>query len=390
MKLNVPISHSRVDDEKEEEETPAPGISPATAERIVVGYAFTSKKMKSFLQPKLISLARSKGIEFIPIDLERSLSEQGPYNIILHKVCIRTNMAIVKSVPDKSQMLMCRYRKQSALPDCPLARSGGTRDSRLAGKEWSQVIEEYQKVHPEVTVLDPPEAIEHLRNRQSMLEVVADLKLPNCDGKVCVPRQLVISNFHSSVPDEVAKAGLSVPLVVKPLVVDGSAKSHELFLAYDQFSLSELEAPVVLQEFVNHGGVLFKVFIVGESIKVARRSSLPDVTKCDLSKISGVFKFPRVSSAAASAEDANLDHSIEPPPLSLLEVLAGQLRHRLGLRLFNVDLIRQSGTEDLYYIIDINYFPGFGKMPDYEHIFTDFLLSLSKASRNSEIAAQLV
>lgn len=41
--------------------------------------------------------------------------------------------------------------------------------------------------------------------------------------------------------------------VAKPLVVDDSAKSHELFLAYDEFSLSELEPPLVLQEFVNHG-----------------------------------------------------------------------------------------------------------------------------------------
>ena len=41
--------------------------------------------------------------------------------------------------------------------------------------------------------------------------------------------------------------------VAKPLVVDGTAKSHQMFLAYDQFSLSELEPPLVLQEFVNHG-----------------------------------------------------------------------------------------------------------------------------------------
>lgn len=40
--------------------------------------------------------------------------------------------------------------------------------------------------------------------------------------------------------------------VVKPLVVDGSVKSHALFLAYDHISLSELEAPMVLQEFINH------------------------------------------------------------------------------------------------------------------------------------------
>ncbi|KAI3445864.1 hypothetical protein Pfo_002529 [Paulownia fortunei] len=334
MKLNGLITHSCVDDGKEEEETQASEISPAAA-RIVVGYALTSKKKKSFLQPKLIRLARSKGIEFIPIDLKRPLSEQGPFNIILHK---------------------------------------------LAGKDWSQVIEDYQRVHPDVTVLDPPDAIQHVRNRQSMLEVVADLKLPDCYGKVCIPRQLVVSKSPTSIPDEVTKAGLRVPLVVKPLVVDGSAKSHELFLAYDQFSLSELEAPMVLQEFVNHGGVLFKVFVVGESIKVVRRFSLPDVTKRDLSKISGVFRFPRVSCAAASADDIDLDPSVaELPPRPLLEGLARELHHRLGLRLFNVDVIRHNGTKDLYYVIDINYFPGYGKMPEYENIFTDFLLNLMQS-----------
>ncbi|KAK4438009.1 Inositol-tetrakisphosphate 1-kinase [Sesamum alatum] len=331
MKLNGPFSHSYLDDEKEEEETQATEVSSA-AVRVVVGYALTSKKKKSFLQPKFIRLARNKGIEFVPIDLKRPLLEQGPFNIILHK---------------------------------------------LAGKEWSQVIVDYKRVHPEVIVLDPPDAIQHLRNRQSMLEVVADLELPDHYGKVRIPRQLVIPKDPTSIPDEVAKAGLRVPLVVKPLVVDGSAKSHELFLAYDQFSLSELETPMVLQEFVNHGGVLFKVFIVGESIKVVRRFSLPDVTNCDLTKISGVFRFPRVSSAAASADNVDLDPSVaEFPPRPLLEVLARELHHQLGLRLFNIDVIRENGTRDVYYVIDINYFPGYGKMPEYEHIFTDFLLNL--------------
>jgi inositol-1,3,4-trisphosphate 5/6-kinase / inositol-tetrakisphosphate 1-kinase len=37
--------------------------------------------------------------------------------------------------------------------------------------------------------------------------------------------------------------------VAKPLV----AKSHELSLAYDPTSLTKLEPPLVLQEFVNHG-----------------------------------------------------------------------------------------------------------------------------------------
>lgn len=41
--------------------------------------------------------------------------------------------------------------------------------------------------------------------------------------------------------------------VAKPLWIDGTAKSHQLFLAYDRLSLAELDPPLVLQEFVNHG-----------------------------------------------------------------------------------------------------------------------------------------
>lgn len=307
-------------------------ITLGFAQQVVVGYALTAKKKESFLQPKFELIARTKGIVFVPIDHTRPLSDQGPFDVILHK---------------------------------------------LMGNEWSRLLEDYRLKHPDVTVLDPPYAIKCVHNRQSMLEDVAALNLADCHGRVCVPTQLVVKNDASSIPSEVAKAGLKLPLVAKPLFVDGSAKSHQLFLAYDKVSLSKLEPPLVLQEFVNHGGVMFKVYVVGDAIKVVRRFSLPDVCKRELSKYAGVFQFPRVSGAAASADEADLDPGVaELPPRPLLERLVGELRNRMGLRLFNIDMIREHGTRDLFYVIDINYFPGYGKMPEYEHIFTDFLLGL--------------
>ncbi|KAG6515760.1 hypothetical protein ZIOFF_026189 [Zingiber officinale] len=93
----------------------------------------------------------------------------------------------------------------------------------------------------EVTVLDPPAAIKYLHNRQSMFQDVADLNMSDCYGKVGVPRQLVVTKEPSSIPDAVSKAELSLPLVVKPLVADGSAKSHELSLAFDEVFLSKLD-----------------------------------------------------------------------------------------------------------------------------------------------------
>nr|AZQ26643.1 inositol-tetrakisphosphate 1-kinase 2-like [Populus tomentosa] len=330
------------DDERAGKEI-SPFPPPLHSKFAVVGYALTSKKIKSFLKPKLEGLARNKGILFVAIDQNRPLSDQGPFDIVLHK---------------------------------------------LTGKEWRQNLEDYRQTHPEVTVLDPPDAIQHLHNRQSMLQCVADMNLSNSYGKVGIPKQLVIKKDASSIPGVVAKAGLMLPIVAKPLVADGSAKSHELSLAYDQQSLQKLEPPLVLQEFVNHGGVMFKVYIVGETIKVVRRFSLPDVCKRELSNIAGVFRFPRVSCAAASADNADLDPGVaELPPRPLLEKLARELCRRLGLRLFNLDIIREHGTRDRFYVIDINYFPGkspfsfifsYGKMPEYAHIFTDFLLSLGQ------------
>ncbi|KQJ96196.1 inositol-tetrakisphosphate 1-kinase 1 [Brachypodium distachyon] len=311
--------------------SPPPAASSGS-QRLVVGYALTKKKVKSFLQPKLLALARKKGINFVSIDETCPLSEQGPFDIILHK---RTN------------------------------------------KEWQQVLEDYREEHPEVTILDPPSAIQHLHNRQSMLQEVTDLNLSNSYGEVCAPRQLVIMKDPSSIPAAVAKAGLTLPLVAKPLVVDGTSKSHELSLAYVDTSLSMLDPPLVLQEFVNHGGILFKVYIVGETIRVVRRFSLPDVNAYDMENNDGIFRFPRVSCATNNAEDADIDPCIaELPPRPLLEKLGKELRRRLGLRLFNLDMIREHGSKDRYYVIDINYFPGYGKMPGYEHVFTDFLLSL--------------
>ncbi|XP_071717713.1 inositol-tetrakisphosphate 1-kinase 3-like isoform X3 [Rutidosis leptorrhynchoides] len=257
----------------------------------------------------------------------------------------------------------------------------------MTGKEWQQILEDYRLTHPEVTVLDPPDAIQHVYNRQSMLQDVADLDFSDLNdyaGTVGVPKQLVIEKDPLSISDAVKKAGLSLPLVAKPLV----AKSHELSLAYDEYSLQKLDPPLVLQEFVNHGGVLFKVYIVGDAIKVVRRFSLPDVSKRELSRSAGVFRFPRVSSAAQSADDADLDPCIaELPPRALLERLARELRRRLGLHLFNLDMIREHGTKDRFYVIDINYFPGYGKMPEYEHIFTDFLLNLAKSKYKKRSAS---
>jgi len=315
-----------------------------TLPSFTVGYALTSKKTKSFIQPKLEEYARLKNIVFTAIDHSLPLTDQGPFDVLLHK---------------------------------------------FTGKEWRQSLEDYKRKYPDVIVLDPPEAILQLRNRQSMLQDVAELDMSSSGGFVGVPRQLVVTGDATSIPASVSAAGLKLPLVAKPLVSDGSAKAHEMSLAYEKSCLNQLDPPLMLQEFVNHGGVLFKTYVVGDHVRVVRRLSLPDVTEGQTFG-NGVMPFPRVSCATESAENADLDpQAAALPPRELLESLSKELRRRLGLTLFNMDIIREKGGGNRYYVIDINYFPGFGKMPDYEEVFTQFFsdLALDKSLRKTRVSS---
>eukprot|EP00271_Cylindrocystis_brebissonii_P006191 TRINITY_DN18836_c0_g1_i1.p1 TRINITY_DN18836_c0_g1~~TRINITY_DN18836_c0_g1_i1.p1 ORF type:complete len:385 (-),score=45.03 TRINITY_DN18836_c0_g1_i1:1149-2303(-) len=303
----------------------------------VVGYALTEKKRKSFIQNRLLTETKRKGIQLLEILQSEPLVKQGPFDAILHK---------------------------------------------LPGKRWQLELEEYSKKFPEVVIIDRPNAIQRLRSRQSMLNAVELVDLSHCGGKVGIPQQLVIESDTSSIPDLVTNAGLRFPLVVKPLLNDGTDKSHALSLAHDVRCYPYLAPPIVLQEFVNHGGVLFKAYVVGENVRVVKRLSLPDVKEGEL-RPNGLISFPRISSSHVAQTPLALDklgsQEAEPPPQDLLRYLASELRQKLGLNLFNMDIIREGGgTGERYYVIDINYFPGYSKMPGYEVFFVEFLLQLAR------------
>jgi inositol-1,3,4-trisphosphate 5/6-kinase/inositol-tetrakisphosphate 1-kinase len=199
-------------------------------------------------------------------------------------------------------------------------------------------------------------------------------------------------------------AGLHPPLLVKPLWTDGREGSHGLALLHDvealgkilQGSISkELKPPLVVQQFVEHGGVLYKVYVLGLQTVVTRRPSLGD--RHMRRNNSDVEQLPRIScqrhtghsggggmqrhpyrlscgEAVGGGEESTVD---DYPPDWLTDALASHLRQQLGLQLFNFDLIspEEQGISDAvqYYIVDINYFPGVDKIPGFEQLFVDFL-----------------
>lgn len=310
-------------------------------QRFRIGYALAPKKGHSLIQPSLLTKASERGIDLIPIDPIKPLIEQGPFDCIVHK---------------------------------------------LYGPDWTRQLQQFSSQNPNVPIIDSPDSIERLHNRISMLEVVTQLKLHFDNEKFGVPNQVVVSEMKSLTSIEDLK--LSFPVIAKPLVADGSVKSHQMYLIFDSQGLESMTAPFVLQEFVNHGGFIFKVYVAGMNVKCVKRKSLPDISEEKLKSLKGFLPFSRISNLIDNDKEIHADgkkksqcdevdlESIEMPSQSFLCELARGMREALGLNLFNFDVMRDARDSNRYLVIDVNYFPGYAKMPGYESILTDFFLQV--------------
>ncbi|KAI3690012.1 hypothetical protein L2E82_47986 [Cichorium intybus] len=303
--------------------------------RFSIGYALLSKKQKSFIQDSLVNLAKERGIDLIKIDTDKPLVDQGPFDCVLHK---------------------------------------------LYGEEWRKQLREYLVYNPNAIVVDFPDAIERLHNRISMLDVVAEIEevKTNEMASFGIPKQIVIYEPEKLKDAKAWGEGLKFPVIAKPLVADGSAKSHKMLLIFSSEGFEKLKPPTVLQEFVNHGGVIFKVYVVGKYVKCVKRKSLPDIAEEKLESLHGSLSFSQVSNL--TSHDRNDDkyykmmdlEDAAMPPMSLITNIARGLRKAMKLHLFNFDVIRDTKVGNRYLVIDINYFPGYAKMPGYESVLTDF------------------
>ncbi|ONK55801.1 uncharacterized protein A4U43_C10F1120 [Asparagus officinalis] len=311
--------------------------------RYRIGYALAPKKKNSFIQPSLVNLSRDRGIDLVQIDPSIPLLKQGPFDCVLHK---------------------------------------------LYGDDWKFQLQEFAIKNPNVPIIDRPNAIERLHNRISMLQVVSELEIPqDSDDTFGIPSQVVVYD-SIALSDSSAVDALRFPVIAKPLVADGSAKSHKMSLVYHRAGLLKLKPPLVLQEFVNHGGVIFKVYVVGDYVKCVRRKSLPDVSEEKLESTEGSMTFSQVSNISTQdrREKKYYEHleEAEMPPLSFVTEIARGLRRVTVLHLFNFDMIRDVKVGNHYFVIDINYFPGYAKMPSYETVLTDFFWDIVRKKEEQD------
>ncbi|MED6106003.1 hypothetical protein PIB30_000789 [Stylosanthes scabra] len=303
------------------------GPSPS---RYRVGFALEPKKVHSFLQSSLIQHAKNHGIQLIQMDLTIPIDQQNQFHCIIHK---------------------------------------------LHSPQWTQQLRHFSLHNPSIPIIDPPDSVDRLHHRVTMLDSVAKLSLLNDAVSVSIPKQAVANDEITAV-EGLDSLNLRFPVIAKPLEADGSASSHNLCMVFDREGLKSLNYPVVVQEFVNHGGAVFKIYVAGRHVTCVRRKSLADITDEEMKNLKGAMPFSHVSNMKGSREEEEEGEGVEMPPEGLVSELGRTLREALGLNLFNVDVIRDASDEKRYLVIDINYFPGYAKLPCYETFFTNFLLDV--------------
>ena len=258
-----------------------------------VGYALTAKKEASLMSEDLLRRASTLGIEFYPLDVREPIATQKghPFHVVLQKM-------------------------------------SGADDAK---GWWDEEVVRYAESHPKSRVVGRPELVKRVTNRGTMLDVVDELRVRG--ARVSKPKQIVLQQGRISTTststtteeedggasaagrrgdsssslmeddaggktnvridvdvgvrnalNQIQNAGLKPPFLAKSLVCDGSAHSHRVAIIHDEQGIeclyrgdvAGIKPPCVLQQYVNHGGFLFKVYVVGDVVRVSTRRSLPD------------------------------------------------------------------------------------------------------------------
>ena len=162
--------------------------------------------------------------------------------------------------------------------------------------QWDERVEKYAREFNSCRVVDLPSRVQKITQRDTMLDAVERMRhifeRRGDDGttpsgpSVRAPRQIVCApGTAEEVSRQVDAAGLQLPLLAKSIRADGSSDSHKVAIIHDQDGLATVAAggvqglapPCVMQEYVNHGGCLFKVYVVGDVVTSTIRRSLPDL-----------------------------------------------------------------------------------------------------------------
>ncbi|CAH3111869.1 unnamed protein product [Porites lobata] len=322
-----------------------------------VGFLVSQRKMRKSIFDTFALLCEKTGIDLVEVDMDRPLEEQGPFDLIIQK-----------------------------LTDYMAAAIDGSQDAMKTLKR----LEIYIKDHPEVIVIDPMESVSKLFDRTTSYRIMKECEILEEGVRVFIPNFVQIDAMdHKENLRKIENAGVSYPMVCKTVIGHGSESCHEMAVIFNEEGLKDLMPPCVVQQFVNHNAVLFKVFVAGNKHYIVKRPSIKNFYSTDAKDRKTIFfsshdvSKPDSGSYLSELDEYDSEPNVSAPDESLVLKLVRKLRPKLNLTMFGVDIIVEKGTGH-HVVIDINYFPGYEGAPSFPLDFAKYVHELLDKSQEKE------
>lgn len=300
-------------------------------------------------------------ISFVPLDPDFPLHEQhgGNFDLILHKLT--------------EDILSCSLGAGDAAAQARVMR-----------------LKDYQLQHPSCCLIDDPNSVITLMSRSAiscrLQECLQDVT--SASGiPVTAPKYIVVNQEDTlNIQQQLQQKAMTVPLIVKPLVAAGTKESHYMTILIQQSERAMKRIPPnsLIQQYVNHDAVLYKVYVMGQHFHVYKRASVPnlppDISKLsnkDLVEFDSQHPYPRLQDFGLSTESGSIPQqkgSQRQPLVSSDEVrpIVDALKRAFGLELFGFDILVSAEKQE-WLVVDVNYFPSYKEVPNFPNQLAHYL-----------------
>ena len=285
------------------------------------------------------------------IDMEKPMDEQGPFDIIFHKIL--------------------KWYDQDV----------------HQGKSYLNKLVEYHRRHRHITLVDPIENGIKLANRSLTLELAKQCQFTLGNKTVFLPKYAFLKeNDGHLMKEKVERVGIRYPIIAKKLIGKASLReSHDMRIIFSEDGLKDVSLPCVVQEFRNHGGKMFKVYVIGEKFYICEKPSIRNLKASNQESLffdstnitKGEYfpslhqRDPRVVSFETSDQRELLDKQV-------ISVLIQKLKSVLHFNMIGIDIIIDEKTKN-YGIIDLNYSPSFHcVMRHFQNDLLEVFVNISK------------
>jgi len=438
--------------------------------------SFKSKK-RSFDTGCCLSMdvSHTLSVSFVPIDLDHPLEEQhgGNFDVILHKLtedillCSSDSFQVPKiAVASKHDNIQRKDDWNDAIASTNKNTTNNAKSAKKLAQTRINRLGDYNETHPSCSLVDHPKNVQVLLSRAEISHTLSrclvgvttlsgiSVRAPPflvCYDNIKGQKETLTKSFNNETSsgsylsssdeccliDRVDATRFTFPLIVKPLPAAGTVESHKMGIALNRFALNKVKTPCILQEYSNHDGKLFKVYVLGDDVFVFKRLSLPNlpvgercidvsggsdsggyvefdsqkpypsladfgVENTILSKRNGLpvphqdndnnrkKRIIPIDSCSSSSPDHPLCNKMFRVTPDEIRPIATVIREAFGLSMFGFDVLvtrkkdqHKHGNLKEMLVVDVNYFPSYKEVHNFPFLLAQYLTKCALSSRTS-------